>query len=228
MRNTVSKEEVSTFKEVYCNENKVILEILKEFQEYLVEPILDVGAGNGDICFYTCPDKEVFMIDTNHYENELNSEKHKRSVIDFFAFVPEKQIKTVFISHTLQFIDDDVNKLNAKISQLNPENIILIINENDGFMGKILDWIAANNIKANPETTVPNFPENYILKDIGKFKAELVCDNFCTLAQQISYLMLFDFTEDIKNKLVNFLKNELGRIPAFPINQAIYIYSNKL
>lgn len=67
MKNSVSKEEVASFKEIYCDENRIIAGILKtQAQNYLIEPVLDVGAGNGDICYFSCPDKEVYLIDVSY------------------------------------------------------------------------------------------------------------------------------------------------------------------
>ena len=227
MRTTISKEEVRKFKEL-CGENRIVSEILKnEFQDYFLEPILDVGAGIGDICFYTCPEKEVYLVDINDFGNDFFNPKHKRSVKDFFEFVPERPIKTAFISHTLQYIDHDVNKLMAKISDLNPENIILIVNENEGFIKNILKWVNENCKDASPGMEVSYFTERYNLKDKKVFIADLVCDTFDDLADQVAYLMLFDYTEDIKNKLISFLKEEIGGKPAFQIHQAIYLFNSK-
>jgi len=224
MRNTITTEEVKRFKEL-CVENKFISEILKnEFQEYFVEPILDAGAGNGDICFYTCPDKEVYLVDINNYENDLNPDKHKKLLIDFFEYIPEKKVNTVLISHSLQYLDENIGRLNDKITQLDPENIILIVNENEGIMKEILNWLEKNGIKANPDIAIPNdFPlGDYNLKHKREFEVKLVCENFCTLAQQVAYLMLFFLTSDNKGRLIDFLKGELGQTPSFPIKQAIY------
>lgn len=225
MKNSVSKEEVATFKEIYCDENSRIAKILKtQAQQYLIEPVLDVGAGNGDICYYSCPNKEVFLVDINNYITQFNPEKHKRYVMDFFDFFPFKQINTILISHTLQFIDEDIQILNRKIASLNAHNIILVLNENNDFMKKILDWTLKHVERANPEQKLPNFPQGYREIDKFLFKAELVCDNFSNLAAQVSYLMLFELTENLRKNLVEFLQRELCR-PAFSINQAIYIYS---
>ena len=62
-------------------------------------------------------DKKVILIDVNTISQHdyPSSPNHQRKTCDFFNFKSTKKINTLFISHTLQFIDDDLERLNNKI-----------------------------------------------------------------------------------------------------------------
>jgi hypothetical protein len=225
MKNSVSKDEVLNFKEKWCKENEIIAELLRvDAEEFLVAPILDVGTGIGDLAYNAFPDKEAVCIDVNKIEDiHPLSKKHRRIQIDFFEYVPDKQIKTVFISHTLQFIDFNISKLNQKIKELNPDNIIIIINANIDFMGEVIEWTEKRFKNANPEIHQPSFPKGYSVKKNIHFQATVSCPSFDELVTQISYLMLVDFGER-SEELKLFLKQKLDNTPMFCLSQTIEIY----
>jgi hypothetical protein len=210
----------------YCDENETIVFLLKNvLKPYLKSPILDVGAGIGDIAFKALAGEQVIMIDVNNssqHDYPCRPE-HSREKCDFFEFSFNKKINTVLISHTLQFIDDDVEKLNGKILELNPENVIVVLNSNNDFMGKLIKWSEENFERPNPEKRIPSFPRGYHLIKSEPFTATLKCSNYSSLAKQVSYLMLIEMG-NIENLLVDFLKNHLVK-PEFTFNQSIEIYS---
>lgn len=225
MERNVTKNDVAFFKESTCNENTIIIEIIRnKLQDFFIPPILDVGYGIGDLAYFSLENKEVIGIDIN----EINIKKyplrdnHKRVKSDFFEYNLAKKINTLFISHTLQFIQSDIKKLNNKITEINPKNIILIVNRNDDFLGKILKWVFENFKNASPELRLEKFPVNYKLTKEVPFIASLKCNNFKVLAEQISYLMLIDINKR-EHEVVNFLKQNLKK-PEFTINQDILIY----
>lgn len=226
-RNYVTLEEVSTFKDLFCDENSKIADILStRAQPYLVDPILDMGAGKGDICFNAFPDREVFLLDINDYSGYPIRDRHQRYIADFFDFVPPRQIGSLLMAHSLQFVDDDLELLNHKVEELSPKNILLFLNENDGLMGKILAWTKENIPNANPEEFLAEFPRSYTLVEKISFQARVYCEDFSTLAKQVAYLMLFDLTPTVESKLTHFLRAEL-REPCFFIRQALYVYTHK-
>jgi hypothetical protein len=94
MKEGVTKTEVNDFKNKWCNENLIISGIIKnELADYFIEPVLDVGAGLGDIAYNALPVKEVICIDINEISEEdfPLAPKHKRIKIDFFDYNPEKK-----------------------------------------------------------------------------------------------------------------------------------------
>jgi len=226
MKESVTPEEVSDFKNKWCNENLIITEIIKNgLYDHFIEPILDVGAGLGDIAFNALHDKEVICIDVNTIEEDLPlSPKHERVQVDFFDYVPKQKINTLFISHTLQFLDEDIELLEDKINSISPEKIVLVTNKNDDILGDLISWSEENYANPNPEIDIPDFPKGYQLLKTVDFKTHLSCRSFKQLATQISYLMLVDLDEVLESSLVDFLKSKLQR-PKFDFNQQIKIFS---
>lgn len=229
MKNTVSMAEVAEFKKWWCNENQIITDLItKRLYKYFREPILDAGAGLGDISYNALYDKEVICIDVNEVIGNRYplSPKHQRKQVNFFDYAPTNKINTLFISHTLQFLDDNLSKLNKKVQEINPVNIVLVINKNDDFLGELLDWSREKMIPSNPEQKIEGFPLGYKLVDEIEFTAKLSCDTYSELAHQISYIMLFDLNSLSLSALINFLQERLAK-HEFEFNQVIEIYSRK-
>jgi len=226
MKDRVSKNEVSDFKKKWCDENQIIADIISnDLSEFFVPPVLDVGAGLGDIVYNALPDKKVICIDVNNVTEEDYplADKHERLQIDFFDYRPTQKINTVFISHTLQFLDEDVVRLNDKITEIDPQSVILVVNKNNDFMGRLVDWSKNHFENPNPEISVAGFPKDYVVDRTKEFKTTLFCDSYERLAEQISYLMLIDLVGSTKSKLIAFLKNYLPK-PEFIFNQEFKIY----
>lgn len=225
-RNSIAKRDVFDFKETYCDENETIAKLLKyELNQYMKSPILDVGSGIGDIPFKALATKEVIMIDINNISKHDYPcrPEHRRKKCDFFDFKAKEQINTILISHTLQFIDDDIELLNEKINELAPETIVLVLNSNDDFMGELIRWSEEHFETPNPEYRIPGFPKGYNLVKTKEFSASLKCPDYKTLAKQVSYLMLVDL-DDLEESLIAFLKKHLHK-PEFVFNQSIDIYN---
>lgn len=224
LRNNVSKLEVRNFKVKWCNENKIIADILRSnLNEYLKAPILDIGAGLGDIAYIAFPQKTAVLLDVNKAtDKDLPlSDRHIRVTSDFFDYKPDQKFNTLLMSHILQFIDDDIGLLNSKVLELGAKHIVIVINKNDGIMGEILYWTKHKTELSNPEEEIKGFPDRYTLEKDLSFSAELTCPTFQELARQISYLMVIDY-KSVKSDLVSFLKTILEE-PSFTINQSIKV-----
>ncbi len=224
-RNNVSKLEVKNFKVKWCDENRIIADILKtKLYENLKAPILDIGAGLGDIAYDSFSQKSAVLLDINKVTDRdfPLSDIHSRVSTDFFDYKPSQKFNTLLISHSLQFIDESLEKLDSKIEEFKAKYIVLVINNNDGFMGEILNWVKQNTDSSNPEEEIKGFPINYSLEKEVSFSAKLTCPSFQELAKQISYLMVIDYRV-VKSKLVSFLKTKLEE-PSFTINQSIKVF----
>lgn len=219
---------VDHFKTRACNENPIIASFLKtEAQDYLVPPILDTGAGLGDIAFNAFPEKKAICLDLNPVpEGYPLSENHRRIQMDFFDYFPSEPIHTLLLSHVLQFIDDDPERLNRKIKAINPRYVILVINSNTGMMGKLVQWALDNLEDPNPEVRLAEFPAGYTLVKQIPFEATISCEDFENLAQQVGYLMVADIHEHL-GTLVKYLKSELNNKPVFSFGQTIEIYEQE-
>jgi len=224
-RNNVSILEVKNFKVKWCKENSIISEIMRsQLNDYLKAPILDIGAGLGDIAFNVFPNKVATLLDINEvtvkdYPLSIN---HTRITSDFFDYKPNQKFNTLLISHSLQFIDEDIYMLNSKIEKFDAKYILLVINDNFGFMKELLNWVNEKVDSSNPEIDIEGFPHNYSLEKKINFSATLACPTYELLAEQISYLMVVDY-KTVKSELVSFLKERLKE-PSFPINQSIKVF----
>lgn len=228
MKNQVSVMEVELFKSSFCNENQIIIDIiLNQLQCEFISPILDIGCGTGDIAYYSLSEKTVVGIDIN-YANPVQHplrENHSREKADFFEFSSDLQFNTLFISHTLQFIDNDLNLLNKKLKIFNSKRIIIIANRNDDFMEVLIEWVSRTFKSSSPEIRHDNFPKNYKLIKSVPFTANLVCPSYNELMYQVSYLMLIDIKRN-EESILEFLKRNLKK-PEFTINQDILIYEKE-
>jgi len=223
-KESITYKEVHDFKANYCNENDVVIGLLKGLKDYFPPPILDVGAGMGDISYNAFYDKHTILLDINEPTTADNSQSphHQRLICDFFGYDNQHNVYTVFICHSLQFIDGDLPRLDAKLRSLDPERINLVLNDNDGFMGEILFWTQTRFDDCNPEQQIKDFPKGYELERKVPFTAMLRCPDFKTLARQISYLMLIELGQK-EADLLSMLESHL-LLPEFTINQTLYLF----
>lgn len=220
----ITAEQVNDFKEIYCDENKIIPEILKdEFSNLIQEPILDVGSGLGEISSIAFKGKDVLHIDMEDFSFHKIDESHSRIVKDFFDFIPYKKYNTILLSHTLQFLDENIEELLKKVKEIDPKYFILVRNTNDDFMGDLINFFDSKNIKTNPERIINEFPKGFNVEKTINFTANLKCKDYSLLALQISYLWDTRFSEDINNSLLEFLKLKLEK-PEFTIHQEIILF----
>ncbi len=215
------------FKGSCCDENSIIAKVIETELRKKHEPILDVGCGVGDIAYDAMKKLKVIGIDVNGVSSDQNPirKNHSRIKVDFFEYTPVYPITTLFISHTLQFLDEDIDRLNQKVQELNPNWIICVLNRNDDFLGELIEWTTTRYKLSHPEQHHDDFPLGYKLTKTIPFVAELVCSSYWNLLQQIRYLFLIDESEDTQ-PLLSFLQDNLSK-PQFTINQDILIYEKK-
>ncbi|MBI1307064.1 MAG: hypothetical protein GC181_10720 [Bacteroidetes bacterium] len=220
----ITLEQVKLFKNEYCEENQIIIHLINSnLQNYFLESILDVGCGMGDIAYACWKNKKAYLIDTNPIEKEgsVYHDKHQYIQCDFYKFYAE-DVSTIFVSHTLQFIDHNLTKLTLRLQLLNPRYIIIIVNENQDFLGKLVRWVKKKYPDAHPEEPLKKDIPNYALISQLSFDTQLVCKEFSQLAEQIRYMMLIPVEDDL-DLLVNWLKQNLTD-PTINFKQSIDIY----
>lgn len=221
----ISSDDVREFKDRYSDENKIIANIIQhQLHEKFEEIIVDVGAGTGDITAAALPSKRVVQIDVLDYDKSFLPEMHRRSVVDFFDYEAGEKIGTLFFSHVLQFIDQDEVRLNKKVQSLHPNKIITVTNVNDGFVGKLIQWILLNFDNPNPEVDLKTFPVGYEMECEVGFEGHVKCADFPSLSKQVSYLVDSTPTAQAAATLESFLRDHLSE-PSFSINQKIKVYS---
>jgi hypothetical protein len=220
----VTTKQVHGFKKKFCDENEIIIQIINlRLQSYLKSTILDVGCGIGDIAYHTMQRNRAMLIDTNkpsHLDYPTRS-RHRRYRSGFYEF-QSNEIQTIFIAHTMQFIDLDEQRFRQKVLELNPRRIILILNDNIGLFGEIIKWVTIQYPSSHPEKHGNYIPEGYEKEHVEKFTTKIACTNFNQLSEQISYITLIPKTEEIA-PLKAYLRQRL-KSPCLSFDQTISIY----
>lgn len=224
---TISTESVEEFKEIFCDENGIIKNILKEsFLDILKGKILDVGGGTADILSDVVPEEKVVHLDILDFSSTPIPAMHSRIIGDFLNsdLIDEiKPIDTLFMSHVQQFIDEDIEKLNRVIDSTDAKNIIFVEDVNDDFLGKVVEFSFSSFANANPELKIDNFPRGYVQTRSVSFTAIVKCNNFESLARQCLYLMDVVVHDQHLELMKNFLQQHLDE-PKFTINQQVNLY----
>jgi hypothetical protein len=221
----ITRQEVSIFKMEYCDENTLIAQALAEsFADFMNGSIYDIGSGMGDITATSFPEREVVHVDILDYQSELPP-RHYYLVGDFFTFRPAEPIGTMLLCHVLQFLDDDVDVLHSRIRQLCPERIVIVQNDNNGFMGDVVRWMQDRYPACNPEVAINEFSDlqRYQMIIERPIFATVTCPDFPALAAQIHYLVdLHPNPHSIAN-LAHWLESRIDS-PSFVIEQTIRGY----
>ena len=224
---TISAEDVKDFKVTYCDENGLIMDLLKkECVPFFEEPIMAVGGGTADILSRVLAEKKVIHLDVLDFSDVKIPAAHTRVTGDFLnsnVLRGLRPITTLFMSHVQQFIDGDIAKLKAAIEQADAKRVILVEDVNDDFLGEVARYCLANIPNANPEVAIEDFPYGYKRVATFPFMATLSCPTFPELTRQCLYLMDLEQSEENKATMSAFLKMHLTS-PMFTINQEINVY----
>lgn len=223
----ITPNDVADFKEIYCDENMLIKQILKkDFLDVLIGKILDVGGGTADILSEVIPNEKVIQLDILDFSSTSIPDQHERIRGDFLdtnlvdAFKP---LDLLFMSHVQQFIDSDLEKLNHAISNTGVNSIILVEDLNNDFLGEVMQFSVSHFKNANPEVKIENFPLGYTKTRSIPFTASLICKDFYSLAKQCLYLMDLPHSKENTEMMKAFLESKLSE-PTFTINQEVNLY----
>jgi hypothetical protein len=216
--------DVSAFKKRWCNENQIISNILTtNLPQYINETILDVGAGLGDIAKTVFPDKKAICIDLVLPPDTQTKQSHHEWIQgDFLNYTPQERIKTLLIVHSQQFLDDDVEAFFFRLDQIKANHIILVRNRNDDLIGELARWTLKYFPESNPEMQIEGFARGYKIVDSVQFTAQLQCDSFDTLCEQVGYLMVNNERTFLEG-ICAFLQDRLTK-PQLSINEIIEVY----
>lgn len=224
---TISSDDVKDFKVTYCDENPIIIDLLKkELLGYFDEPVLDVGGGTADILSAVIPEKNVIHLDVLDFSDVAVPAAHTRITGDFFdktlidGLLP---IETMFMSHVHQFIDADLKKLKEGVEYIDAKRIILVEDMNDDFLGEVMRFSLGHLPNTNPEVKIGGFPFGYTKVKSVPFTATLTSSTFFELAKQCLYLMDTVHSEQNIKLMSDFLQEKLST-PKFTINQEINVY----
>lgn len=220
--------DIRKFKSVLCNETALITEALKrEFSNFVLSPLLDVGAGFQAISLDAFPEIDVTLLDVIDYGSHAPGEN--RVTADFFEYQPPSTGKprTLLFCHVLQYIDEDKGLLYEKVRSLAPDRIITVVNDNDLEFGEMIQWAKQHMPESNPEENVPMWPLGYGHPKRVQFTATLSCPDFGTLAYQFGRLILdLSKSQSRSPALLEKLRSILPK-PEIRINQSIYGYERQ-
>lgn len=234
MLNNNLSQEVSfgEFKGNKCDENQLISGILSSvIGEYIIEPFLDVGSGLGDIPRNALKDLSGYLVDIEHVDEKLINTNHTWVVSDFFELSKDDfpRIKTILFCHSLQYLDENIEKLKCKLVEFSPLHIIDVVNINAGNFEKACVIIESELESINKEVAINDYvPNNYSLVLKVPFTAKLSCETFEELVHILAYFIL-DSKNPVKNlpATIRKLKSLLVK-PELEIQQNVRFYSQNL
>ena len=227
----LSLSELSSFKQEFTDENRLIGEAIRE----IIPPskggiILDVGAGLGDIAAFAFPERSALLIDVLDFPEPLDA-SHSRQKIDFLDFeVAEGMtVDVLLLSHVLQYLDDDIPKLVAKITAFDPPYLITVANEPTVLFREIEQWFSRQGIVHNGERIFPSCPmTEYRVSKMRDLTGKLKCPDFETLATQLANV-IYDTSLDERQlqQFCNWIGDNLIA-PEISIPQSVTLYEKGL
>lgn len=197
IKSGLTPSRIFEFKGEMNNENRLISEALRAILPPAGNGILlDVGAGLGDIAASAFPDRKAVLIDILNF-GETASGLHSRETVDFFDWQSGAQeVDLMLMSHVLQYLDDDLDRLFKKIDSIKPEHIAIVANKPTKLHFKILRWFADHGIAQNSEQLVHNCGlAGYLRTASSSISSNLRCANVGELARQLSS-MIYDVDLD--------------------------------
>lgn len=215
------------FKERYCDENSTIADLLKsDFSDHIIEPVLDVGAGLGDVAAGAFPHLPTILLDIKDWHAPIAS-RHRRIRGDFFSFANASDLRpgTVVFAHSLQYLDSDLAALRLAVGRLNPSTVITVTNDNEGTFGELMEWASTSIPDANIERPITPVPlDAYRLLRSKGFAATAAFPDFATMAEQV-IAMFVDATPTAANVAATEAKlRQLFDSPIIKINETVRCY----
>ncbi len=228
----LEKKELIEMKEITDEEAK-IAEALSWFSENIEFPLLDVWSWVGKISLKAFPNEKVVHLDRLDFSKEQLelSSWHSRIIDDFFDFnVKNWVIKTVLFCHSLQYLDDQwIERVIEKVKNIWPKYVILVINKNNGVLGKALKIFKKNNWHENWEKYFDSFPwPKFSLIEKKEVTGNFYGKNFTEVCHIISRLLLDTvISETQEQELIKFLTKSWIK-NNFSVDQHIFLYKSNI
>jgi hypothetical protein len=204
-------------------ENCIIAGLLREhLNDALVAPVLDVGAGSGELAELAFPDRAAFLLDLEDYPPSANP-LHQRIRGDFLDVdLSAIHPNTIIFCHSLNFLIRDRERLSCQLGRSGARTAIVVSNENTGTLTEITDRLAAAGMVFCPTFSIP-VPAAKLQKRIP-FSVTLKCADFRILSQHFVRILL---DCDLTDSVLAAVERELDRLtddPQVQIAEAIYCY----
>ncbi len=213
---------------------KCISELVRSY--HITGTVIDIWWWDGTIsrmAFGYHPDIKVQVIDILPFSLENLPWNITHRIADIFSLnaeniTPVQETTTLLFSHVLQYIDTDQQKLLNKVHQLHPDNVILVINQNNDIMKDALQFFAQKKRDENAEQAIKWFPgQDYQQVDYKEFNGIFYKSENMTTAMILATL-LFDSSLTIEQleQLDQFLDSKWCS-NQFSVNQQVILYQRK-
>jgi hypothetical protein len=206
-----------------CNENRLIARLLRDrLNEYLLEPVLDVGAGSGELASLAFPDRASVLLDVDRYKPSANV-RHARITGDFARTdLAGLHPKSILFCHSMNALAHDVGGFSRRLVSSGAKAAIIVSNEETGILKQMTDWLSTMLSDVNTPFHIPLAHVRLEKKQI--FSARISCADFHTMTGHFVRVLLdIPVTPSLVNAVEQKLKSLLSR-PCVDITEAIYYY----
>jgi hypothetical protein len=205
------------------HENAVIARLLHEhFHDALVAPVLDVGAGSGELAALAFPDRLAILLDLDEYDPPTNPLDH-RIRGDFLDLdLSPIRPRTIVFCHSLNILACDPDRLNKQLRESGAQSAIVVSNENAGALKQVTDKLAAAGMPGAPTFHVP-VPRANLEKKIP-FSVLIKSADFPVLSRHFVRILLDCDTSDAMLSALERLLRLCTEVPQVEIAEAIYCY----
>jgi hypothetical protein len=219
--NTPYREALAAFRRD-CNETERITELLRgQFRDELVPPLLDVGAGSGEVAFRAFPQLKAFLLDREAGDLPVST-NHERRVGDFAkADFGDMKPKTLIFSHSAYYFANDASAFGKTLARSGAERALVVSNEKDGLLKDAADFVQSLGVSFSNPFHTP-LPGATLLRKLP-FTGELDCKDFHVMAKHIVRTMLDLENCPLVSKVEDWLQSRM-KDPKADIVEAIYCY----
>jgi hypothetical protein len=222
-KQSVSYAEALTAFKRDSGENGIIASLLrKHLNDALVAPVLDVGAGSGELAALAFPDRTAFLLDLDDYGPSANR-LHYRIQGDFLDVdLSVIHPSTIIFCHSLNFLTRDTERLSRRLGQTGARTAIVVSNENTGTLNEIVARLTEAGMACDLTFHVP-VPAAKLEMRIP-FSVPVKCADFRMLSQHFVRILL---DCDLTDTMLAAVEQDLHRLtdtPQLQIAEAIYCY----
>lgn len=206
-----------------CNEMVLIASLLREkFKDALLAPILDVGAGSGELAALAFPDLPATLIDREPYEQPINP-KHIRETRDFAGLdLAKLNPGTIMFCHSAYyFLHGDPESAGARLLDSGAKAVLVVSNEPEGALRYVADCLRSSGVSfQNPfHVELPRWS----LKSKEPFVARLASADFKIMAKHLVRIV-FDLQDSSVESLVEQQLRSRHDHPEMHLSEAVYCY----
>lgn len=206
-----------------CDEMRLIAMLLRQqFRGALVAPILDVGAGSGELAALAFPDLTATLLDHEPYAQSTNP-NHTRMTRDFSGLDPARlNPNTIVFCHTANyFLRGDAEAVGEGLVRSGAKAVLVVSNEAEGTLKDVAAHLRSSGVYIHEpfHVAIPGLS----LEKRVPFVARLATADFETMARHVVRI-IFDLEDPSLETLVEEqLRSRIGR-PELSLAEGIYCY----